>query len=172
MKAISDARLKKLKAEGKFNGTTFAASAPRKATKRQAGRASSDPDDETVQLVLRRDDWKCAGCGDPIVGRRGIEYSIHHRKRRSQGVDNGAANLVTLCGHGTSGCHGHAHSEIAAARLSGMLLRSTENPAEMPMEHAIHGHVLLLDDGTWQRVEAEFIPALPGEDEEHDDEPF
>lgn len=113
---------------------------------------STDPDPATVDAVLGRDDWRCLGCGDPLCGRRGIEYSVHHRKRRSQGGDNRKSNLVSLCGHGTSGCHGNVHSEIARARQAGFLLRSTENPAEVPLEHAVHGTILLDDLGGWESV--------------------
>lgn len=104
------------------------------------------PDKAVADAVLSRDEWHCASCGDELYGRRGIEYSLHHRKRRSQGGDNRPSNLVALCGHGTSGCHGAVHSEIARARLVGLLLRSDEDPEELAVEHAIHGRVRLTDD--------------------------
>lgn len=115
--------------------------------------ASTDPDKETVDAVLARDGGKCMSCGDPLCGRRGIEYSLHHRKRRSQGGDNRKSNLVSLCGHGTSGCHGFVHSEIARARQAGFLLRSTENPAEVPVEHYA-GTRLLDDEGGFTVIQA------------------
>jgi hypothetical protein len=58
------------------------------------------------------------------------------------------SNLVSLCGHGCSQCHGLAHSEVAQARLSGLLLRSTENPEEIAVEHSQRGRIFLLDDGS------------------------
>lgn len=119
----------------------------------------TDPDEATVKAVLKRADGRCESCGDELVGRRGFEFSVHHRKLRSQGGDNRLSNLVALCGHGTSGCHGYAHSEVAKSRVAGFLVRRRENPAAKPVDHSWLGHVLLLDDGTWQQVEAEFIPA-------------
>lgn len=119
------------------------------------------PDEATVAAVLKRADGKCESCGEELFGRRGIEYSIHHRKRRSQGGDNRLSNLVALCGHGTSGCHGACHSEIERARLAGFLILSTEDPAEIPVDLA-RGSSLLTDDG-----EAVAIQALREEPDEH-----
>lgn len=124
------------------------------------GPSPTDPDQATVDAVLARAEGKCESCGDELVGRRGIEYSIHHRKLRSQGGDNRLSNLVALCGHGTSGCHGFAHSEVAKARVAGLLVRSTEDPAQVPWDHSWRGHGLPDDGGGWSRVEAEFIPAV------------
>lgn len=119
------------------------------------------PDEATVAAVLKRADGKCESCGEELFGRRSIEYSIHHRKRRSQGGDNRLSNLVALCGHGTSGCHGACHSEVAQARLAGFLILSTEDPAETPVDLA-RGTCLLTDDG-----EAVAIQALREEPDEH-----
>lgn len=124
---------------------------PRNASKAKRW-TDTGPDDATVDAVLIRADGKCESCGDPLYGRRGIEYSIHHRKRRSQGGDNRLSNLAALCGHGTSGCHGACHSEIERARQAGLLLRSTERSEEVPMEHA-KGTVLLDNDGNAVPVE-------------------
>jgi len=120
------------------------------------------PDEATVKAVLKRDEWKCACCGDPLYGDRGSGWCIAHRKLRAQGVDNSPANLYASC----LDCERETHRGPERARQAGYMLKSTEIPAEMPMEHAIHGHVLLLDDGGWRRVEAEFIPGEES-DERH-----
>lgn len=122
------------------------------------------PDDATVKVVLKRDDWKCACCGDRLYGDRGSGWCISHRKLRAQGVDNSPSNLFASC----MPCERETHRGPERARQAGYMVLSTENPAEMPMEHAIHGYVLLLDDGGWSRVEAEFIPGE--ESDEH--QPF
>lgn len=44
-------------------------------------------------------DERCQVCGDPA-------QSAHHIVRKSQGGDDVPANLASLCGHGTRGCHG------------------------------------------------------------------
>jgi hypothetical protein len=42
---------------------------------------------------------ECCICGDVL-------FSVHHVLKRSQGGDDVRANLVALCGSGTTGCHG------------------------------------------------------------------
>jgi hypothetical protein len=113
------------------------------------------PDEETVKLVLKRDNWMCVCCGDPLYGHRGSEWCIGHRKLRAQGVDNSPANLFSSC----MACERETHRGPERARQAGWMLKSTEVPSEVPMEHSQHGYVLLLDDGSWRSVQAEFIPA-------------
>lgn len=146
LKAMSDQRRAEFAAAGITNPTSTFKPKPKVATAKRP--KDTGPDKATVELVLARDGHRCVACGVPLHGQRGVDYSLHHRKRRSQGVDNSPANLVSLCGHGCSQCHGLVHSEVAEARLTGFLLRSTENPEEVPVEHARHGRVLLLNDGS------------------------
>ncbi len=142
---ISKRRLRELAAEGVTNPTSTLVSRKPKAAKR---REVDGPDEATVALVLERDRGRCVGCGDELFGRRGVHFSVHHRKLRSQGGKHDASNLVALCGHGTSGCHGSAHAEVAASRLSGLLVQSTEDPSRVVVEHSQLGRVFLLDDGS------------------------
>jgi 5-methylcytosine-specific restriction endonuclease McrA len=51
------------------------------------------------QQVLRRDGWRCQGCGN----RSNLE--IHHQEFRSHGGDDSEHNLITLC----ATCHGDVH---------------------------------------------------------------
>ena len=150
IKQMSDGRRVKLAELGIVYPTSTFVS---KKTPRTAKRAKdTGPDAATVAAVMERDGGRCVGCGDPVHGQRGVGYSVHHRKLRSQGGDNRLSNLVLLDGSGTTGCHGLAHSEVAQARVSGLLLRSTEHPDQMPVEHSQHGPVYLLDDGTVRPV--------------------
>ena len=151
--AMSAKRRAELAAEGNPFPTSTFASKPKMATAKRP--KDTGPDAATVAAVIERDGGRCVGCGDPLHGQRGVDYSIHHRKLRSQGGDNRLSNLVSLCGHGTSGCHGLAHSEVAAARLSGFLMLSTEDPEQVAVEHSQHGPVYLLDDGTATPIAAE-----------------
>ncbi len=154
LRPFSDKRLRELAAAGVTNPTsTFTPKKPKMATAKRP--KDTDPDKATVAAVMERDGGRCVGCGDPVCGQRGFHYSVHHRKLRSQGGDNRLSNLILLCGHGTSGCHGLAHSEVAAARLSGFLMLSTENPAEVRLDHSQHGPVHLLDDGSVVPIPAE-----------------
>ncbi|MER7331611.1 MULTISPECIES: hypothetical protein [unclassified Micromonospora] len=115
---------------------------------------NTGPSAETVTLLFRRDQGRCARCGDPIRGERGRDWSVQHRRAR-QGRDlrpdtNQPPNLVLLDGSATTGCHGHVESRRAEARVNGWAIRQTDNPAEVPVNHAVHGWVLLTPDGDIQ----------------------
>lgn len=57
--------------------------------------------------VLR---WRaCACCGDASA-------TAHHVLKRSAGGDDVAANLIAVCGDGTTGCHGLLEAENVRAR--------------------------------------------------------
>jgi 5-methylcytosine-specific restriction endonuclease McrA len=49
--------------------------------------------------VLRRDGWRCQGCG----ARSNLE--VHHRTFRSKGGNDSEENLITLCAE----CHSLVH---------------------------------------------------------------
>lgn len=92
-----------------------------KATPRGTG-----PSTSVRELVLERDGYACVCCGRSVIG---WPYSIHHRKRRSQGGRHTPENLITLCGSGTTYCHGHVHAHIGSSLDLGRLLLSTQDPA-------------------------------------------
>jgi hypothetical protein len=125
-----------------------------KPSKRKGKPADTGPDAHTVELVLQRDAYQCVICADPLHGLRGVDYSLHHRKLRSAGVDHRASNLISLCGNGTAGCHGAVHAEPAKARRGGWMLRGTDDPSAVPVLHVLHGRVLLGVDGSVTKVEA------------------
>jgi hypothetical protein len=102
--------------------------------------------------VWSRDQGCCVRCGAALVGARGLSWSVHHRRPRGAGgskvpwVDK-PANLILLCGSGTTGCHGWCESHRVFARASGWLvpLNGTAVPSSVPVHHSIHG-VVILDD--------------------------
>ncbi|QKW15327.1 HNH endonuclease [Verrucosispora sp. NA02020] len=113
------------------------------------------PDKGTVATVVARDFGRCARCGGPVSGQRGVDYSVHHRRARAMGGTvrpdtNEPQNLLLLCGSATSpdGCHHRVESSRAEAYELGFLVRQAQDPAEVPVLHAVHGRVLLADDGT------------------------
>ena len=55
--------------------------------------------EELRQQVLRRDGWKCQGCGAMS------HLEVHHREFRSQSGDDAEQNLITLC----TACHAIVH---------------------------------------------------------------
>lgn len=124
---------------------------------------STKPTNETRRQVLHRDGFKCAICGQPIdTGWSG--YSIHHRRMRSQGhgYDNlhEPGNLLTLCGSGTTGCHGWVHAHPARAYRLGYLVHMGKDPATIPVYYRTVGWQQLNADGA--RTPAEPPSDQPG----------
>jgi len=79
---------------------------------------------EAYELVTLRD-AECVRC------RRGVP-NRHHRQGRDP-FNSTPANLILLCGSGTTGCHGWAHSHPVEARQHGIIVPSWADPAEVPI---------------------------------------
>lgn len=107
------------------------------------------PDRATVDAVLERDGHSCVVCGGALHGTRGLDWSVHHRKLRSQGGDNSPDNLISVCGHGTAGDHGAIHAAPAKAQKAGWIVKRDQDPSQVLMAHALHGYVFLRPDGGW-----------------------
>jgi hypothetical protein len=100
---------------------------------KRASTSGDDPSPEVRAVVEDRDLGWCVRCGLAVGDG---PQSIHHRIRRSQGGSHQPDNLILLCGSGTTGCHGWVHAHPAAARDFGWLLKSTENPLDVPVAYA------------------------------------
>jgi hypothetical protein len=107
------------------------------------------PDKAAVIAVLERDEYACVKCGGAAHGQRGLDYSIHHRRLRAQGVDNRLPNLVTLCGDGVRGCHGWAHHNRALAEAEGLIVRSGFDLVQTPIFHHAYGQIFLHMSGSF-----------------------
>lgn len=121
----------------------------------------SQPDERTRRLVQRRDAWKCARCGRD-AGTHWSGDSIHHRRPRSHpwpGLHQ-PANLLLLCGSGTTGCHGWVHAHPAPAYRLGYLVHMGKDPATIPVYYRTVGWQQLNADGT--RTPAEPPSDQPG----------
>lgn len=81
-----------------------------------------------AELARRRTDPAdvCEGCGRRRAG------TAHHRVKKSQGGRWAAANLLRLCGSGTTGCHGWAEAHPHAAQAAGWSLLGYEDPTARP----------------------------------------
>lgn len=118
------------------------------------------PTPEVVSIVYARDDGRCALCAAVCSGERGFDWSVQHRVRRGAGGTrrpwvNLPANLILLHGHGTSLCHGDVESDRAKYTDTGHIVRDGITlPAQAPIEHALHGRVLLDDEGGWTPCES------------------
>lgn len=96
---------------------------------------------EARRIVAQRCGGRCERCGAP-------EYTIHHRRKKSQGGPWTPSNLLAVCGHGTAGCHGHIEANPTWAHDRGLWLRAGESPAETPV--MLWGRpVVLTDDGRY-----------------------
>lgn len=112
-------------------------------------RKDTGPSPAVRRLVLERDSHACVCCGISVIGR---PYSLQHRKRRSQGGDNSPANLITVLGTGTTGCHERIDSRRDPEdEAKGYTVRSWDDPALIPvMLFGRHGSGVtawLLPDG-------------------------
>ena len=112
----------------------------------------------TVQSIWDRDGGRCAWCGTPVAGERGLNWSVHHRQPRGMGGTaeayvGRASNGVLLHGSGTTACHGYLEAHRQEAEDKGFLVsrNGVERPANVAIEHAVHGRCRLNDDGTVTR---------------------
>lgn len=103
--------------------------------------------------VLERDQYRCVRCGQYLAGRR---YSLQHRNARGMGgttTPDRPENLITMCGTGTTGCHGWAEHNPTAAREPelGYAVHSSTDPATVPV--LVYGLGLALPIGDrWELV--------------------
>lgn len=107
----------------------------------------TDPTADQVRLIRERDDWRCARCAGwgPL--------STQHRRARGMGGSRWAginlpANLLTLCGSGTTQCHGWVEHHPAWAKAHGWSVPSHDScPSTTPV-WTWRGWVLLAEDGS------------------------
>lgn len=133
----------------------------RVSAKRAAGltkpprRKQTGPTAAVRHLVIERDQRACACCGRPIGSG---PWSMQHRLARGAGgtsnpLINAPSNLIVLCGSATSpGCHRDAESRGAESHDAGFWLHHGQDPATVPVRHALHGWVRLDTAGGWSPV--------------------
>ncbi len=97
---------------------------------------------KTRQITEDRAGGRCERCGRPGL------TSVHHRVNRSAGGRWSASNCVRLCGSGSTLCHGWVTDHPEAAGIEGFHLKPWERPELSPIASAVHGRVLLTDDGS------------------------
>jgi hypothetical protein len=81
--------------------------------------------------VLQRDKDRCQRCRRWVGDR--AWYSLQHRDARGMGGStllHTMANLVTLCGTGTTGCHGLVESQRTVSYALGWLVPNGVTPEE------------------------------------------
>lgn len=116
---------------------------------------SSEVPEDIRNAVLERDGNACVRCGVAI---HRPYYSLQHRRARGMGGSrllHTMANLVTLCGTGTTGCHGDVESNRDGSRALGWLVAGGVIPEEWPV-------MRWTPDGLrWQQPGAEWVSAEP-----------
>ena len=134
-----------------------AADAPFPFRRHPKSRRPTGPNKPTRQLVLDRAGYRCEICGrllhDGTMWTQA--YSVHHRRPRGMGGTtdpsaNTPANLMLLCGTGTTGCHGYLESRRALARHGGWLLTQQQDPTTVPVIVHTRGRTLLTVDGRYE----------------------
>jgi hypothetical protein len=92
--------------------------------------------DGVRNLVLTRGNYRCEHCHEDFLY-SGV--SVHHRRPRMMGGSKNEllhlpANLIALCGSGTTGCHGWVESNRTKAREMGLLIQNVESAEEIPFQ--------------------------------------
>jgi hypothetical protein len=120
---------------------------PLRAAQRQRRTArEAEPSRAVRMLVMARDGWCCRRCGKSVIG---LPYSVSPRKLRSHEGESSPSGLILLCGTETLLCRGYVHSHIAESYQAGWLVRSTQDPALVPVIIAGGISVWLDDSGTY-----------------------
>lgn len=119
--------------------------------------ASSGVSKATLEKVWAREASACLICHAPLV-RGGGGYSVHHRRPRGMGgsrdpVAASPANLVLLCGTGTTGCHGRVERSRDWYRDVGLLVPQGTDPATVPIRLPGRGELWLEFDGGTRRTD-------------------
>jgi len=92
--------------------------------------------DEVRFTVLGRGNYRCERCHEDFLY-SGV--SVHHRRPRMMGGSKNEllhlpANLIALCGSGTTGCHGWVESNRTKAREMGLLIQKVESAEDIPFQ--------------------------------------
>ena len=109
----------------------------RRARRKAGAPRRTGPTREVRELVFKRDRWRCVRCGRhlPAYG-----ANLQHRKPRGMGGThdpsvNQAANLIPVCGTGTTGCHGWIETHREEAHANGWSIPWWENPETVPVTY-------------------------------------
>ena len=114
----------------------------------------------TRALVIERAAARCESCGSSA---QFLGWSQHHRRPRGAGgtkrpETNQPANLLLLCGSGTTGDHGFYESHRELAFEHGVLVRQNQDPSEVPVLYR-GAWVLLDNDGSVTACESPLVQA-------------
>ena len=120
---------------------------------------NTGPSPFAVQLVLDRAGYSCEVCDHMVGDRRGVDWSIHHRRPRKMGGTrwpgiNLPSNLLLACGSGVDGCHGVIESNRSGAVAAGWLVLSRTDPVTVAVLVKRDRWVYLTNDGLYAEAPA------------------
>lgn len=115
--------------------------------------------EESKPVVAERQGWHCLRCGVNTHGDGWPGHSTHHRQSR-RFHDDSPANLVRLCGSGTTGCHGWVHAHPMESKRFGWIVPGWVDPRDVPVRDWRGDWLLLLDDGTARRLTQSEVIAM------------
>lgn len=112
----------------------------------------------TRALILDRDRRRCIRCGT-APGDQWPGLSIQHRIARGMGGTSDPlighpTNGITLCGSGTTGCHGWVEHHPTEAQMFGYALPSTVWPVSVPVLTFAGWQMLTADGDAWLHAAA------------------
>ena len=101
--------------------------------------------------VIARDLSKCQYCGRHVRVENGW-YSLQHRRARGMGgtrseVANLPANLLLVCGTGTTECHGLIEAQPIQAAARGFRIAAGADPTKIPYMDEQGAEWYLTNDG-------------------------
>lgn len=103
------------------------------------------------RAVLARCGGRCERCGTP-------GYTVHHRRKKSQGGLWDSSNLLALCGSGTTGCHGWVEANPRSAMDLGFWLENGEKSADTAVWLWRRWVLLPDDDGSLLTIGSKYRP--------------
>ncbi|QOI67674.1 HNH endonuclease [Arthrobacter phage Orcanus] len=111
----------------------------------------SGPSAEVRRQVIARDLSKCQWCGRHVRTESGW-YSLQHRRARGMGGSrrretDQPANLVLVCGTGTTECHGWIEAQPAQAIARGFRIAAGARPDRVNLVDWTGREWILTDDG-------------------------
>lgn len=101
-------------------------------------------------LCLQRAGFRCEKCHGSLE--QWFGYSLQHRIARGMGGSkderlSGPANLIVLCGSGTTGCHGLVESQRRLSIELGYAMHRGDDPTEVLFQDDYGSCWQLLADG-------------------------
>ncbi len=99
---------------------------------------------ELRATVVARDPY-CLACGRI----NGMDVAAHHRKLRKHGGADSLINLVAI----HHDCHHTVHMNPAASYKRGLLVKSWQDPQDIPITKPNGGRVYLTKDGGYESTE-------------------